>query len=414
MAERPASALTDGLDLTPEFWLAAACCRSPAAARREAVRRAAARTIDWRRFLRVVKRQRIAGLVHAALLDAGVDVPISIARELVPQAQQIARQNLTLVAEAARLQNRFEIAGIPSLAVKGAALAQLAYGNIATKHGRDIDLLVLPRDAIAAMTLLEREGYALWRPVTQLTPRQRAAVIRYSYEAEFRGVRDDIQVELHWRLTQNPQLLRGVDAQSPSQEVELPGGLRLRTLADAELFAYLAAHGGAHAWSRLKWLADVNALLVRKSGEDLERLYRRAQACGAGLCAELALLLCHALFDLSLPQGINAKLGSDARIARLARGCLHLMSGGDDARELRDRPFGNARVLLMQFRLSREWRYFIAQCRFWSIGVPDVVLLPLPAGGALLYPLLRLPLFVLRRMRAFGAPRRGRKADARA
>ena len=414
MAERSASAAIDAISLTPEFCLAAACCRQTAAARREPVRSAAARTIDWNRFLRVVRRQRIAGLVNAALLDAGIAVPSPVARELASQAHQIARHTLALAAETARLQSLLQAGGIRSLAVKGAALAQLAYNTVATKHGRDIDLLVLPDDATAAMTLLEREGYALRLPFTQLNPRQREAVVRYSNEVEFHRARDNVHVELHWRLTQNPQLLRGIDARSPAQEVALPGGLRLRTLADAELFAYLSAHGAVHAWSRLKWLADVNAFLAGKSNEDIGRFYRRAQECGAGRCAELALLLCHALFDSPLPEDMEAKLGNDARVARLARGCIDLMSGGDDARELHDRPFGTARVLLMQFRLSREWRYFIAQCRFWSIGLPDVVLLPLPAGGAFLYPLLRLPLFVLRRLRAFGEPRRSGRADARA
>ena len=143
-------------DLAPEVLLAAACCRwPPSQDRRAAIATAAAAVADWDRFLATVRRQRIAGLAHAALSEAGIALPAEIARQLAARAHEIAQRNLALAAETARLQRAFDAAQIPALFVKGAALAELAYGTLALKHARDIDLLVLPEQAAAAMQLLD-------------------------------------------------------------------------------------------------------------------------------------------------------------------------------------------------------------------------------------------------------------------
>ena len=64
-----------------------------------------------------------------------------------------------------------------------------------------------------------------------------------------------------------------------------------------------------------------------------------------------------------------------------------------------------ARILLMQCMLRRDWRYWAAQCRHWAVGLPDVVMLPLPDPLHFLYPLLRLPLWLWRRAKALGGTR---------
>src|SRR5580700_8419497 len=91
--------------LAPEFLLAAACCRWPASQPRNvAVRNAAAGVTDWNHFLWLVRRQRIAGLVHDALLAAGINLPSAIAKKLGAWAARIGRRNSVLAAETVRLQ----------------------------------------------------------------------------------------------------------------------------------------------------------------------------------------------------------------------------------------------------------------------------------------------------------------------
>src|SRR6185503_3195159 len=281
--QRPRPEPMSGQDLAPEFLLAAACCRwPPSAERRGAIAAAAARVADWNGFLAVVRRQRIAGLAHAALSEAGIAPPAEIARQLAARAQAIAQRNRALAAET--------------------ALVQLAYGTLALKHARDIDLLVAPEQAAAAMLLLERDDYALRLPAAQMSEAQRRLYVQYGHDVEMVSRERSASIELHWRLAYNMTLLRGIDARAPTQAVALPGGA-VRTLADEALFAYLCVHGALHGWARLKWLADLNAWLSGRG--ELERRYREADAVGAGLCAGLALLLCRRLFDLELPAGLQ-------------------------------------------------------------------------------------------------------------
>lgn len=388
-----------GQDLTPEFLLAAACCRwPPSEERRAAIAAAAARVADWDLFLATVRRQRIAGLAHAALSEAGVALPAEIARQLAARAHEIAQRNLALAAETARLQRMFDAAQIPALFVKGAALAELAYGTLALKHARDIDLLVLPEQAAAAMLLLEGDHYALRLPAAPMNDAQRPVFIQYGHDVELVSRERNISVELHWRLAYNMALLGGIDAHAPTQEVALPGGT-VRTLTEDALFAYLCVHGALHGWARLKWLADLNAWLSGRG--DLERRHRQAAARGSGLSAGLALLLCRRLFDLKLPAGLQAALEQDTRLARLAHMSVAQMIRADEGEGVS----GGVRLMIMQCLLRRDWRYWAAQCRYWSVGLPDVVMLPLPRPLHFLYPVLRLPLWLWRRAKSLRGTR---------
>jgi hypothetical protein len=377
-----------------EFLLTAACCRwPPSESRNAAIRAAAAGVTDWSCFLRVVKRHRVVGLVHTALLSACVELPSPVAQELASGALRIARQNLVLVAETVRLQRALDAACIPVMVLKGVSLAQLAYGSLNSKHARDIDLLVPPDRAEAALQLIERESYALSSPAERLSEAQRRAVVRYGREFELVRHGSNLLVELQWRVAYNPLLLKGIDAYSSTQNVSLADGASIRTLTEEDLFAYLCVHGAYHAWSRLKWLADVNALIAANE-TGITRLYRHAQGRGAGPCAGQALLLCHRLFNLRLPLGLAAEIQGNRKSGRLEATDLKAMTDPHTEMKVERTSRSRDRHVLRQFSLGQGWAFFAAQCRVASVGLVDVIHLPLPASLHFLYPLLRVPLWL--------------------
>jgi Uncharacterised nucleotidyltransferase len=388
---------------SPEFLLVAACCRwPPSPSRNAAVQDAAAPVADWNAVVLAARRQRVVGLIYDALLAAAVRLPRVMAEEFARRAQSISRKNLLLAAETCRLQQLLDAAGIPSVALKGVALAQLAYSSLKVKHTRDIDLLVPPDRAVAAMALLERDGYALSFPSTHLSATQRRAVVRYSREVAFIHPDNGTYLELQWRVADNPELLKEVHAGSPTQNVVVADGLCVRTLARDDLFAYLCIHGAHHAWSRLKWLADLNAFIA-STDADVMRLHRYAQARGAGFCSGHALLLCQRLFALPLPDGLVAELQGTARVRKLYATAADAMADrapGADGGNLR----AVWRGFWMQFLLGEGWVFFAAQCRTASVCIIDVISLPLPPYLHFLYPLLRLPLWLWRRAAAASSP----------
>ncbi len=201
----------------------------------------------------------------------------------------------------------------------------MAYGSDVLKHSRDIDLLVAPADAERAFGVLEREGYRPVVPKGPLTAAQRSLVFRLHKDIELYHSQRRLNIELHWRLIDNPVLLGTVTAASPSQEVDVLNG-RLATLADPLLFAYLATHGATHCWFRLKWLADLNAWLSGKSDEQVVGFYACAEGLGVAACAGQALLLRHRLLGGRVPAALEPALGG-GKLRGLVDAALDAMIG---------------------------------------------------------------------------------------
>jgi hypothetical protein len=383
--------------LSPELELAAACCAWPSSDEHDArIREAASAPLDWRRLQRIGRRQRVEGLIYAALTRAGVNLPQPTAREFRDAALAIGARALTLASESMRLQDLLADHGVASLVLKGAAVEMLAYGRLGLKDTRDIDLLVSPGKATLACGLLDEAGYELVEP-RGLSDQQFATWLELAKECEFRHRQSGLVVELHWRLVDGPVLLPDISVNSPSQFVQLSAGGRVATLGREELFSYLCAHGAMHGWARLKWLCDLAAILSREGPDGIEQLYGASLRLGAGLCSAQALLLCEALLATTLPSALHEELISDARTRWLTRLALDMMTGGGE-REVEDRPLALSRILLAELVLVGSPKHAVRQLRYRAVGVHDRTHLDLPPRLRFLYPWLRAPLWAARRL----------------
>jgi hypothetical protein len=382
--------------LSPEFLLAAACCRWPPSEPAVRVRAAA---VDWAKFLAVIRRQRVEGLASNALRRSGIPLPDAIATELRAAAAEIARLNLAFVAESRRLQRMFDGAGLDFLFVKGATLDMLGYGSLALKRARDIDMLIAPADVATACELLAQAGYARTIPGPEVGPDRFGRWIELCKETNWYHPATGIVVELHTDLVDNPALLPGVDTGAPRQTVEVAPGIALETLATEQLFAYLCVHGATHAWSRLKWVADVGALLSSLDPDAIEQLYRKSLAIGVGRCSAQALLLCRELFELPLPERLLAELEADRVSVWLRDLALQVMTGQSGA-ELDDTVLGTIPIHVSHFALASGWRYRLSELTRKLQSRQDQVDIPLPRPLTFLYPLIAVPSWLWRRARA--------------
>jgi hypothetical protein len=218
-----------------------------------------------------------------------------------------------------------------------------------------------------------------------------------SKECVFVGRRSGIVVELHWRLVDG-DLLAGVTTASASQVVPLSPQAGLRTLARDELVAYLMVHGASHGWSRLKWLADLNAVLTQDDPEALERTYRRAAALGAGACAPLAMRLCRRLFGLDIPAPLWRDIDADLNARVLERVALNAMAGGA-GRQIAERPFVEDGILLSRLLFGHGWAWRRNEFRRQWVSVHDQTHVRLPPPFGFLYSVIRAPLWIWRRLR---------------
>ena len=235
-----------------------------------------------------------------------------------------------MAAEAVRLQRLFDEAGLPVLFVKGASLAMLAFGTLGLSGGQDIDLLVPFETLPAATALMARAGYRRFDPPPEVSDAQLRLLLPLRKDLGFVHQATGLRIELHWRLFLNPYAMAESSFMPASRVVPLSGTQGLRTLGEEDLFAYLCMHGALHWWNRLKWLADINALLAAAPEGGVERLVRAAEARGAGRAAAQAMLLCRRLLGTPLPAR------PDGRAWPQRRGTL---AGGDGAERDDRRPW---------------------------------------------------------------------------
>jgi hypothetical protein len=170
--------------------------------------------------------------------------------------------------------------------------------------------------------------------------------------------------------------------------VPLVNGIGLRTFSEDDLFAYLCAHGAVHCWFRLKWLADIAALLARQPEGGIERLYRAAHARGAGRCAAQAMLLCQRILGTPIPHQLITSLSKDAAVRWLDAIAMKAITA--------ERRLGTTWNSLALFLLDSDWRYRLAELNDYSTNPVDILTLPLPKKLRVLYPALRLPLWLWR------------------
>ena len=357
--------------------LVVACCRWPDDERRRSgIIAAAARVTDWDDVVRLAERHRIEPLVANGLTGAGRPVPPPLADRIA----QLRADTLRDLGESLRIAAAFTAERIAHRFLKGLPLGMLAYGSPLLKRSWDIDLLVLPADAVRAAACLDALGYTAVVPPRPLDEVEFARWSVVSKEAEFHNPRGTT-VELHWRVSDHPRLLAAIAASGPSRSVALLGNHAVATLADADNLAYLAVHGGAHAWFRLKWIADFSAFLAGLPPERRAALLDEARATGAGRAIDLALALCAALFD-DVSAAAAKTLAPALRLSRQA-------IAGSEA-------LADQRASSLRWLLQRGLPYRLAEARLRLRGTLDRIDHPLPATLAFLYPLLR-PLFWARR-----------------
>jgi hypothetical protein len=161
---------------------------------------------------------------------------------------------------------------------------------------------------------------------------------------------DGSVLELHSRLNDRPEVMAEITAATPPQWVEVGGDVRLPTLGEPALLAYLAVHGASSAWFRLKWLADFAALLRER---EVAAVFENMRRLGVGRAGGLALLLADRLFGCTLPAALAAVLQGDWRLRLLFRTALRQLEAPTEPTE---RRLGTAGIHLSQLLLTDGWR----------------------------------------------------------
>lgn len=363
--------------------------------------------IDPALLAQVARRHQVSALVAARLDAAGQAVP----ERLRAQAKAARQRALRQLGFALGLIEALEQAGITAALIKGVALSQRAFGSPLLRGAVDIDLLVRTQDVAAAWEVLTRQGLVSIMPPIPMAGARLALFCRARKDSVHKHSTSGHTVELHWRLSDD-MAAPGMPPDNTLDTIMLAPGRSVRVLDDKTLFLYLCMHGAAHGWARIKWLADVAALL-HHSPDGGAALWAHAAGAGGRIAAGSAVVLAQELFGLTPPPGFVAPRG--VRIGILLWMACRIMRAGGGARELEATPWRGWAEMLAKMLVAANWRSRLAVLRRVALAGEDIAQVPLPRGLFWLYPALRVPLLVRRRAergrRFRGAGRAGNTAS---
>lgn len=249
---------------TERFIVACLCSRREQALPVEAKQLAQDGQISWKAVVERAREQRCAPLLYSMLQDEDF-VPSEIKQRLAEAYQAEALRNTVLLHRLQSLLVKMRQAGIPVLVLKGAALAESVYKNIALRPMSDVDILVQRTELEAALAILGAAGYARHRPEER--PGMFAA---FENEVMLGNLAaPELSLELHWSLLDSPHYQRVID-ESWLWDTAVPfslNGQEAHMLGPEAQVLHLSAHLLLHhEGTELLWLNDIAEVLHQSQG----------------------------------------------------------------------------------------------------------------------------------------------------
>jgi hypothetical protein len=281
--------------------LLAAVCRAGDPAEIEAL---LGPDLDWERLLAGAAHHGVAPLVYSTLKTGfdGAAVPAAAMERLAHEYYQQAAMNGQLYAGLQEILTACARAGIHVLVLKGAAIAERVYGNIALCPMRDLDLLVMKEDLEATDRLLGQLGYvhdeshhsAKWyqEHYHHLSPYRRP------------GGRS-VYVEVHHHIVPPP-----ASARIPIEDLwrrARPFGAGALVLSPDDLLLHLCLHVSVHHQfcAGLRSVCDISESIRYYCDEiDWTQVRHRAVQWRVGKYVYLALRLARDLVGAAVPEAV--------------------------------------------------------------------------------------------------------------
>lgn len=320
---------------------------------------AARQIVDWDREIALIKRHRVASLTLANIEATACEVPECFRNQLASMAMKASAHDMMLLAETLRLVDEFARVGISCRVIKGVAAAQSIFGRMGVRYSSDIDILIDPRDVQKVASLMCDWGYVSHPSMGVLDRKSvRRRMVRYKdlvFEKADRG----IVLELHWRLFENRHIFPAKQY-GPVEWLPLSNGPVIPVLPPETADLYMCFHGAEHAWARLKWLADLAALLSARP-EWAERVYGQAVSKGRKRLVGPGLALCEELYGIELPRHLTEQIRGDRRMRALIAIARDALVGEQDGTELEDRQFATTRKNISHYLMTNDPRHWFQE-----------------------------------------------------
>ncbi len=321
----------------------------------------------------LAEQEGVAPLLRDVLRRGGLETLPPAVRERLDQLYWVVAVRNTRLLQALReILSLLGRQGIPVIVLKGAALAEPLYGNIALRPMGDLDLLLQRQDVPRALEALEQAGYRQ----AHAEPRPGAHLAHEVELMLYRVTQPDLLVELHWSLFDAAFYRERLPMDwfwQTATEARL-GDAPARVLGHVAQLLHLCGHVMLHhQGQRLLWRVDVARYLARYGDAlDIDLLAEMARHCELVLplrtllarleeegLAHLPARLCAALAVLAPStqeqRAYRALMRGDERIAaRMASELRHAVTWGARLRYLRDQLFPSPDYMRARYGLRHR------------------------------------------------------------
>jgi hypothetical protein len=244
-----------------------------------------AETLDWGELLEQALRHKMLPILAYHIVSASLrfDVPRSIYQHLESALEWNGWQIEVFRREAVRVAQGLAGRGIHFVVTKGMAFESTLYGSLGTRHMKDIDFMIAPRDREAVLSVMRELGF---RPFfdwakdprreeisSRLNPDHLPKLARAIDEPGTRTIQVDVANSLTW--TRSPFDVPVEEALKAPVEQPVPGipGVVVPCFRPIYQFLFTVLHLFREAWLQ-KFVDFGNDVSLMKFG-DVIRLIDR-------------------------------------------------------------------------------------------------------------------------------------------
>lgn len=244
------------------------------------------------------------------------EIPEAVADEIAAEFRQHVLSRFRHTRRLRELLDALDSAGVDAVPYKGPALAVQLFGNFAMRQYGDLDILVRPSQARAAIDALAAAGLM---PVRKAREGWDDYLLRVRHSVELRDRRLKLLVELHWSVADR---FLGMDL-DVDWLLEHPGEIDLlgrptKVMQGERLLLAQCLHGAKHLWERAIWLAEIAEIIRQSSDIDWRTAFARANRTGLGRVLRAALILVSDRTGIAPPAPWDRQLDRDLGAIRLA------------------------------------------------------------------------------------------------
>jgi hypothetical protein len=257
----------------------------------DSVRELLSRGVDWTAIIEQATRWQTEPVVFGNLRNHFAEtIPPEVLVEIASLEQAQRAYALSRTLQAVDLAKSMTSAGIPTIVLKGPAIAMAGYGDCSRRTFADIDLLVPKAHLSDAQDLLVGRGYN-----PKFGAKMFAHLVSGQHALEFVG--RGPSVEIHWSLLSRHLLfeLHPQDLWRDARVLQCAGS-NILALSPPHLFLYLCAHGAKHEWMLFRWICDVAQLARRLTLTEAEQVVNIAARTNSKRILALALRLVRETF----------------------------------------------------------------------------------------------------------------------